>query len=95
MCSDSDQPVCRSLGEGTYDRVPACPADRCRGQFTSIHTKLDRLDEALRGNGKPGIQLRLDRLESAEAVRSRLLWVIAGSVVSLAVTAVWKLIIGG
>jgi len=88
MCSDSDQPVCRSLGEGTYDRV-------CKGQFSSIHTKLDRLDEALRGNGKPGIQLRLDRLESAEAVRSRLLWVIAGSVVSLAVTAVWKLIIGG
>jgi len=43
----------------------------------------------------PGIQLRLDRLEAAEAVRSRLLWIIAGSVVSLAVAAVWKLVIGG
>ena len=67
----------------------------CQGEFASIHTKLDRLDEAIRGNGKPGIQLRLDRLESAEAVRSKLLWIIAGSVVSLAVAAVWKLVIGG
>jgi len=71
-----------------YDRV-------CRGQFDSIHVKLDKLDEAIRGNGKPGIQLRLDRLESAEATRSRLLWIIAGSTVTLALGAVWKLIFGG
>ena len=70
-----------------YERV-------CRGGFASIHTKLDRLDEAIRGNGKPGIQLRLDRLESAEAVRSRLLWIIACSTVTLALGAVWKLILG-
>ena len=69
--------------------------EQCQNQFESIHRKLDRLDEAVRGNGKPGIQLRLDRLEAAEAVRSRLLWIIAGSVVSLAVAAVWKLVIGG
>ena len=55
-----------------YDRV-------CKNEFAELHAKLDRLDEAIRGNGKPGIQLRLDRLESAEAVRSRLLWIIAGS----------------
>jgi len=73
---------------GQYERV-------CKGEFASIHAKLDRLDEAIRGNSKPGIQLRLDRLEAAEAVRSRLLWIIAGSVVSLAVAAVWKLVIGG
>ena len=88
MCPESDQPVCRSLGEGTYDRV-------CKGEFSSIHVKLDKLDVAIRGNGKPGIQLRLDRLESAEAVRSRLMWIIAGSTVTLAVGAVWKLVIGG
>ena len=35
-----------------YDRV-------CKGEFASMHAKLDRLDEAVRGNGKPGIQLRL------------------------------------
>ena len=71
-----------------YDRV-------CRGEFAAVHVKLDKLDEAIRGNGKPGIQLRLDRLESAEAVRSRLMWIIAGSTVTLAVGAVWKLVIGG
>ena len=70
-----------------YDRV-------CKGEFASVHTKLDRMDEAIRGNGKPGIQLRLARLESTEATRSRVLWVIAGSAVTLAVAALWKLIFG-
>ncbi len=70
-----------------YDRV-------CKGEFASIHVKLDRMDEAIRGNGKPGIQLRLDRLEAAEAVRSKLLWIIAGSTVTLALGAVWKIIFG-
>ena len=70
-----------------YDRM-------CKGEFASIQAKLDRLDEAIRGNGKPGIQLRLDRLEAAEAVRSRLMWIIAGSTVTLALGAMWKLIFG-
>ena len=74
--------------EVLYERV-------CKKEFESIQAKLDRLDEAIRGNSKPGIQLRLDRLEWAAAVRSKLLWVIAASVVSLAVAAVWKLVIGG
>jgi hypothetical protein len=71
-----------------YDRI-------CKGEFREIHTKLDRLDVAIRGNGKPGIQTRLDRLEVAHATRSRLLWIIAGATVTLAVGAVWKLVFGG
>jgi len=70
-----------------YERV-------CKNHFESIQAKLDRLDEAVRGNGKPGIQLRLSRLEGAEATRSRLLWLIAVSTVTLALGAVWKLIFG-
>mgnify|MGYP000375782372 CR=1 FL=1 len=70
-----------------YERV-------CKGDFAAIHAKLDRLDEAIRGNSKPGLQLRLDRLEAAEAVRSRLLWIIAGSTVTLTVGAMWKLVFG-
>jgi len=66
----------------------------CRDEFASIHAKLDRMDEAIRGNGRPGIQLRLDRLEAAEMTRSRLLWIIAGSTVTLAVGAVWNLVFG-
>lgn len=66
----------------------------CQREFAAIHVKLDRLDEAIRGNGRVGILLRLDRLESAEVVRSKLLWIITASVLSLAITAVWKLVIG-
>jgi len=67
----------------------------CQPEFKEIHVKLDRLDEAIRGNGKLGILLRLDRLESVEAMRSKLLWIIAGSVLSLAVAAIWNLVFGG
>ena len=30
-----------------YDRV-------CKGEFGELHAKLDRMDEAIRGNGEPG-----------------------------------------
>jgi hypothetical protein len=69
-----------------YDRV-------CKGEFASIHTKLDRMDEAIRGNGKAGIQVRLDRLESVEAVRGKLLWIIAGATVTGAASLVWRLVL--
>ena len=39
--------------------------------------------------------LRLDRLEAAERSRSRLIWIILGAAVTLAVTAVWRQIFGG
>jgi len=69
--------------------------EQCQNQFESIHRKLDRLDEAVRGNGKPGIQLRLDRLEAAERSRSKLLWLITGSALTLAINAIWVRFIGG
>jgi len=62
----------------------------CKGEFAELHAKLDRLDEAIRGNGKPGLQRRLDRLEMAEAMRSRLVWLVVGATVTLAATAVWR-----
>ncbi len=51
----------------------------CKGEFQSIHTKLDRLDEAIRGNGRLGILRRLDRLESTESFRARALWIAFGA----------------
>ncbi len=60
------------------------PAE-CRSQFEHIIDKLDRLDVSIRGNGKPGIERRLDRLERAEATRTRLMWLVVGSVVTLLV----------
>jgi hypothetical protein len=67
----------------------------CRDEFAAIHAKLDRLDEAIRGNGRPGIQVRLDRLEAAERSRSRLMWVITGAAVTLAASSIWQRIFGG
>jgi len=68
---------------------------QCEKHFEIIHEKLDQLDEAVRGNGKPGIQLRLDRLEAAERSRSKLLWLITGSALTLAANAIWMRFIGG
>ena len=56
--------------------------EQCQNQFESIHRKLDRLDEAVRGNGKPGIQLRLDRLEQDAKRQSKLIWLIIGAVIT-------------
>ena len=56
--------------------------EHCQNQFESIHRKLDRLDEAVRGNGKPGIQLRLDRLEQDAKRQSKLIWLIIGAVIT-------------
>jgi hypothetical protein len=67
----------------------------CKDEFASVHAKLDKLDVAIRGNGKPGIQLRLDRLETAKANKSRLFWLIVGAVVTLAAGALWKFAVGG
>ena len=51
----------------------------CEREFAQIRIKLDRLDEAIRGNGKPGITVRLDRLEQETKRQSRLVWLIVGS----------------
>jgi hypothetical protein len=67
----------------------------CQDEFASIHRKLDNLDTAIRGNGKPGIQQRLDRLEEARRLRSRIVWLVIGSVVTLAACAAWRRVFGG
>ena len=50
----------------------------CKGEFQSIHTKLDKMDEAIRGNGRPGIQTRLDRLERLQ----NFIWFLCGAALS-------------
>lgn len=52
--------------------------DVCKNEFAELHKKLDCLDEAIRGNGKPGIQLRLDRLEQDRLSRSKIVWFLLG-----------------
>ena len=60
----------------------------CEREFAEIRVKLDRLDEAIRGNGKPGIALRLDRIEQDARRLGRLVWLAAGS----ALTAIASLL---
>jgi hypothetical protein len=47
--------------------------------FEVIHEKLDRLDVAIRGNGKPGILIRLDRLEQDAKRQAKLIWLLLGA----------------
>lgn len=54
----------------------------CKSEFGEVHTKLDRLDQAIRGNGRPGIQVRLDRLEQDAKRQSRLVWMLLGTVIT-------------
>ena len=56
--------------------------DECLRCFEDIKGKLDRVDEALRGNGKPGLKQRVEAIEQAlargQSRRSRVLLVVLG-----------------
>jgi hypothetical protein len=67
----------------------------CKGEFGELHAKLDRMDVAIRGNGKPGLNTRLDRLEQDAKRQARLIWLVVGSAVTLAVSAAWQKVFGG
>lgn len=66
----------------------------CEKHFESIHGKLDRLDEAVRGNGKPGILIRLDRLEQDARRQGRLLWLLIGAGITVLTSIVIARIAG-
>ena len=76
-----------------------CPSEQyetiCKGEFSELHVKLDRMDVAIRGNGKPGLNTRLDRLEQDAKRQARLIWLIVGAAVTLAVSSAWNAILGG
>ncbi len=62
--------------------------------FEVIHDKLDRLDEAIRGNGRPGIMIRLDRLEQGAKRQAKLVWLIVGATVVAAISSIFQWIAG-
>jgi hypothetical protein len=63
-------------------------------QFDELHEKLDRLDHAIRGNGEPGINIRLDRLEQNAIRHARWMWLIAGAGVTSMVNILFSLLRG-
>jgi hypothetical protein len=68
--------------------------DVCKGEFGELHTKLDVIDVAIRGNGKPGIQTRLDRLEQDRLYRSKVVWFVIGTITTLAGSIATTLFVG-
>ena len=68
--------------------------DVCKDEFAELHTKLDVIDVALRGNGKPGIQVRLDRLEQERISRSKITWFIIGCITTVAGSIATSWIVG-
>ncbi len=51
---------------------------------TSLTAKLDKIDEDIRGNGKDGMDVRLDRLENSKKLVSRYFWIlVTGAVPAL------------
>jgi len=63
----------------------------CKDEFAAIHAKLDKLDEAIRGNGRSGITVRLDRLEQDAKRQARLIWLLLGALFTglASALAVW------
>ena len=54
--------------------------EHCQKHFEVLHEKLDRLDEAIRGNSRPSLVVRLDRLEQDARRQGKLIWLILGAV---------------
>ena len=46
---------------------------------SSLTAKLDKIDEDIRGNGKVGMNVRLDRVENSQKLASRWFWIVVGA----------------
>lgn len=64
-----------------------------QNQLDEIMQRLERLDEAIRGNGHPGIKTRLDILERGAKVQSRLAWLIIGAGITIAASDIAAIVI--
>lgn len=69
--------------------------ERLEAEFTRVCKKLDRIDALLRGNGGPGVLVRVEKLELRERIRSKALWLISSVVLTLVVLLSWELIVRG
>lgn len=50
--------------------------------LSNVKEDLDALKHSVIGNGKPGLITRVDRLEQTEAFKTKLIWILFGSLVS-------------
>ena len=73
--------------------------ERIWNRLDQMCRKLDLIDEAIRGSKegdshKPGIQVRLDRLEQVGKRRGRVIWVVTATTITLILGALWRWITG-
>jgi hypothetical protein len=68
--------------------------ENCKQSFDILFKKIDKLDVAIRGNGKPGILIRLDRLEQSAKTQAKLIWLLLGALGTCAATAIAMWIVG-
>lgn len=67
--------------------------ERLEVEFNRICEKLDRIDSLLRGNGGPGVLVRIERLELRDRIRSKALWLMSSLVLTLLVLLSWELVV--
>ena len=48
---------------------------------TTLTAKLDKIDEDIRGNGKVGMNVRLDSLENSKKLMNRYFWILVSATV--------------
>ena len=56
-------------------------------KLDGISLKVNKLDEVVNGNGKPGLRLDVSKLQDGMNAVTRVTWIIVGAVVSFSVAA--------
>lgn len=58
-----------------------------REDITEIKAKVERIDHAVRGNGRPGLTTRVALLESFRNGTTKLVWLVVGSAIAAVCSA--------
>ena len=61
--------------------------ETCQEKFELLFQKLDKIDMAIRGNGKPGLNQRMAQIETDARRTARLIWLVVGAAVTGLVSA--------
>lgn len=62
---------------------------QCAAFFDEQREWMQKLDESIRGNGKPGLNVRVDRCEQYNRSVSKWMWIIAVAVVTALANSVF------
>ncbi len=72
----------------TERRMDYLNYDDIHNSIMRIEVKVDQIDIALRGNGKPGINTRIDRLEIWKKTYQKVIWVLMSTVLATVATRI-------